>query len=279
MKAQPTKKIVSRTKLGWCLVLLNMGALWSQDFKEIQGRVVHDSLSLSGIHILNKTKGTATITDASGNFSIAVSPGDTLFFSGIQFAAKVLPITPSLLEATVIQVYLEPFINQLDEVVVTNHKLSGNLIQDVKSNSIQQPVNFYSLGIPGYGGKREEKIISGKSLLLSTLLLPLSGGLNVEAIYKHFSGYYKNLKKKRQLDAQFESSYQLIRFYGVQFLMDRYDLPEDRVYEFVTGVQENYPIDLAFEQGRHAEVLRFFETYVGVYQATDKNYVEQNEKN
>lgn len=266
MKVGYTLKNKSSFCFFWALMLVCSGLTWSQEFKELQGRVVHDSLSVSGIHVLNKTKGNATITDAAGYFSIVVSPDDILFFSGVQFTPKTLPITTAVFSAQELMVYLLPFVNQLEEVVVTQHNLSGNLANDVLSKEIDKPINFYSLGIPGYGGKREEKIVSGQSLLLSTLLLPLSGGVNVEALYKHFSGYYKRLKKQRQLDMQFETSYRIIQFYGVQFLMDRFSLKEDSVYEFITGAQENYPINKAFQQNRHADVLRDLESYATQFQ-------------
>lgn len=237
------------------------GAIWAQEFREIQGRVVHDSLSVSGIHVLNKTKGSATITDAKGYFSIVVSPGDELFFSAVQFTPKRLPITQSIFGTKELTIYLESFVNTLDEVIVTQHQLSGDPALDMNNDAIQKPVNFYNLGIPGYGGERKEKIVSGQSLLLSTLLLPISGGINVEAMYKHFSGYYKRLKKKRQLDVSFEITYKIIRFYGIQFLTERYNLDSELVYEFITGAQENYPINQAFLKNRHAEVLDFLAQY------------------
>ena len=265
MSVRCTKTDRIRRKVFFGLFSLITISMWGQQFKEIKGRILNESLSVSGIHIINKTKGGATITDAEGNFSIVISPGDTLFFSGVQFTPKSLPVTEAVFTAQELQVYLDPFVNELEEVVVTQHNLSGNLASDMQSKAIVQPVNFYNLGIPGYGGKRAEKIVSGQSLLLSTLLLPISG-IDVEAVYKHFSGYYKRLKKKRYLDQQFELSYRMIQFYGVQFLMDRFALSEDQVYEFITGAQENYSVNQAFQQNRHGEVLRDFENYATTFQ-------------
>ena len=236
-------------------------ALFSQQFKEITGRIVNDSLSVSGIHVINKTKGNAEITTADGEFKVVVSPGDLLIFSAVQFKTKMVSIDEQLFDSKALTIYMEPFVNELKEVVVTPYNLSGDLSNDLNNPDIQKPVNFYSLGIPGYGGKREEKIISKKSLILNTLLLPISGGINIEAMYKHFSGYYKNLKKKRQLDVQFENTYQIIQFYGVQFLMDSFSIKQEAVYEFITGVQENYPIDEAFKKKNHAQVFDYLESY------------------
>ena len=75
------------------------------------------------------------------------------------------------------------------------------------------------MGIPGYKGVRKEKIVSKKPYFIDPFV-PISGGINVDALYKHLSGYYKKLKKKRKLDAQFEATYQIIKFYGLYFFLE-----------------------------------------------------------
>ena len=50
--------------------------------------------------------------------------------------------------------------------------------------------------------------------------------------------------------------------------MDRYSLKEDQVYEFIVGAQENFPVDQAFQQNRHGDVLRDFETYATAWQTS-----------
>ena len=42
-------------------------------------------------------------------------------------------------------------------------------------------------------GERQEKIVSKESDF-KHIFLPISGGLDIEALYKHLSGYYKSLK-------------------------------------------------------------------------------------
>lgn len=277
MKARPIYLSYSSSLQGIVLFYLSSSLLWSQEFKELSGKVVNDSLSVSGIHILNKTKGIASITNADGEFEVVVSPGDIILFSAVQFKPKVIPIERSLFEASKLTVYLEPFVNQLDEVVVRAYNLTGDVSRDLTNPEIKDPVNFYSLNIPGYGGKREEKIVSKKTLLLNTLLLPLSGGINIEAAYKHFSGYYKNLKRRRQWEARFETTYQIIKFYGVQFLMNNYLIEEPEVYEFITGAQENYPIDDAFRKKNHEQVLTYLETHASII-GSENNSKSLNEK-
>ena len=108
---------------------------------------------------------------------------------------------------------------------------------------------------------RKEKIVSGKSLILSTLLLPISGGINIDALYKHLSGYYKKLKKRRKLDAQFETVFSIIKFYGVYFFEENYALEQEEVYDFVLGCSENSQLIDYYKKDMHEQVVQVFEEY------------------
>ena len=235
--------------------------LTAQEFKLLKGRVIHKELSVQGIHVVNASRGSAEITDVEGYFEISVRNGETLIFSGVQFKTKELTIQGSLFDAAEIVVYLDAFVNKLDEVVVKSHGLSGDLGSDLANANINRPLNFYDVGIPGFKGEPKEKIISGKSLILTTLLLPITGAVSIDAIYKHLSGYYKSLKKKRAMESDFTVIFTIIEFYGLYFFVENYNLEEEEVYGFVTGCFENSAIEENFKMQRHQAVITAFDTY------------------
>ena len=161
-----------------CLLsILLSPSLVAQKYKLLKGKVSHPKLSVAGIHVVNVSRGSTEITDMMGYFEISVAQGERLLFTGIQFKDQELIITEDIFSSDEITVYLKTAINQLDEVVVKPHDLSGNLSSDLQG--VPKTLNFTDVGIPGFKGEREEKIVSGKSLILSTLLLPISGGLDV----------------------------------------------------------------------------------------------------
>ena len=132
---------------------------------------------MAGIHVINADRGLAEITDINGFFQISVAVGERLVFSGVQYKKRELLISAEIFALDGIKVYLETFVNELDEVVeVKPHQLSGSLSSDI--SSVPKKINFDD-GIPGYKGVRKEKIVSAQNLILSTLLLPISGGINV----------------------------------------------------------------------------------------------------
>jgi hypothetical protein len=131
----------------------------------------------------------------------------------------------------------------------------------MENSDVKVPINFDDVGIPGFKGKREEKIVSEKSLILSTLLLPLTGGLDIEAVYKHLSGYYTSLRNTRKWNKQSVSAVSIIEFYGVNFFTNSYDLKQDDVYEFVLGGIENSSIQSDFNSSDHILVIEAFNKY------------------
>ena len=241
------------------LFTLFCGIITAQDYKLLNGKISHPNLIVAGIHVINADRGLAEITDIDGNFEISVAIGEELIFSGVQYKKRALKITPEIFALDEITVYLEAFINELDEVVVKPHNLSGSLSSDL--NNVKEQINFDDVGIPGYKGVRKEKIVSGKSLILSTLLLPISGGINIDALYKHLSGYYKKLKKRRKLDAQFETVFSIIKFYGVYFFEENYALEQEEVYDFVLGCSENSQLIDYYKKDMHEQVVQVFEEY------------------
>lgn len=241
-----------------CLLLCSQ-VLFAQKYKLLEGQVTHPELVVAGIHVINADRGLAEITDINGRFQISVAVGERLVFSGIQYKKRELLISEEIFALEGIKIYLEAFVNELDEVVVKPHQLSGNLSNDI--SNVPKKINFDDVGIPGYKGVRKEKIVSAQNLILSTLLLPISGGLNVDALYKHLSGYYKKLKKRRKLDAQFEAIFQVIRFYGLYFFLENYALEEEQVYDFVLGCSENTALIDLFKKNRHEEVIEAFDQF------------------
>lgn len=239
------------------MLLVGLNCVFSQKpvFKTFYGEMVHDSLDVSGIHVINKTSGATTITNSKGKFKVGAKQNDTLIFSAVQIKLQSLILTKEIFEQEEVKIYVEPFVNQLTEVVVKPHDLSGDLTADVQNSDVTLPLNFHDVGIPGFRGEREEVIAPA---------IPYFGlgiAVDVEALYKHLSGYYKSLKKKRKLDKKYLVISDLISFYGVVYLMEVYSISEDQVYQFVLGACENSSIQRDFIAKDHALVISALDTY------------------
>ena len=118
---------------------------------EIKGKIIAND-EIEGIHVLNNTSNTFTISNSKGEFSIPVKLNDTLQFSGVSYELKDVIVLETMISSKSLTVYLSEKINQLDEVVV-GKVLTGDLSSDLKNSGVEADLNFYDLGIPGYTGK------------------------------------------------------------------------------------------------------------------------------
>ena len=228
----------------------------AQSIEDFSGKVVSDSLDISGIHVVNKNSGATTITNRNGEFSIGAQPTDTILFSAVHIKLQALVLDSLVLSQPEINVYIEHAVNELQEVVVKPHNLTGNLADDVTS-APPPPINFKDVGIPGFEGERRERIrySSTGNLILSTLLLPIMP-LDIEGMYKQISGYNKRLRQSLKLNKQLQTVHRMIDFYGTDFLQREFTLGEEEVYGFVLACVENNPeIQTDYLNGNHSLVL------------------------
>ena len=234
----------------------------AQSIEDFSGKVISDSLDISGIHVVNKNSGATTITNRKGEFSIGAKPTDTILFSAVHIKLQALVMDSLVLSQPEINVYIEHAVNELKEVVVKPHNLTGNLADDVTS-APPPPINFKDVGIPGFEGERREKIrySSTGNLILSTLLLPIMP-LDIEGMYKQISGYNKRLRQSRKLNKQLQTVHRMIDFYGTDFLQREFSLSDEEVYGFVLACEANSPeMQTDYLNGNHPLVLEGMTQY------------------
>lgn len=225
--------------------------------KEIQGKL-SNTKDIEGVHVLNKTSRYNAVTDQNGVFHINVRKQDTLLFSSINYKTKSVIISEEIYNKEYVVITLEELINELDEVVI-GPNLTGNLSTDIKNIKTEDPINFDDVGIPGFKGKPEEKIVP---------MVPGLGLLTVvdlEAFYKHLSGYYKKLRLQRKWESENYTVAQVINLYGFSFFEEAYQIPDDRLYDFLLFCIETSTLEEDFKNQNFTALLNIFtknsETY------------------
>ncbi|MCH2489522.1 MAG: carboxypeptidase-like regulatory domain-containing protein [Flavobacteriales bacterium] len=240
-----------------CVLLLFFVALVNGQEKEIQGTITNES-EVEGIHILNTTSRYNTVTNAYGNFSIEVNLNDTLLISSVKYMPEKVVITDSIYKNGILTIELRELINELDEVFL-RPRLTGNLETDLKNIKTEKPINFDDVGIPGFKGKPEEKIVP---------IVPSLGTfttVDLEAMYKHISGYYKKLKIKRKWEAQNTDAAKIINFYTRNFFFEAYNIPEGRLYDFMLFCIETSSLQRDFKKENYNAVLAIFSEKSEIY--------------
>jgi hypothetical protein len=109
----------------------------------LKGKVTLDTLSVSGVVVMNSATGKGARTDASGEFALYAKTNDTLVFSGPSLVTQRLILTEKDFNVTVLPISLLFKATELDEVVVS--VLSGDLKRDaerIKVTTIDPKINF-----------------------------------------------------------------------------------------------------------------------------------------
>ncbi|MBT7242516.1 MAG: hypothetical protein HN879_03745, partial [Flavobacteriaceae bacterium] len=190
----------------------------------LHGKVIND-FDVEGIHILNKTSRYNTVTNEFGEFVIRIQVLDTIIFSSVKYQIKELIITEDIYHKKIININLNELVNELDEVFIGN-TLTGDLSTDLKNIKVEETFNFDDVGIPGFKGEPEEKIVP-----LAAAAFPLN--VNIEALYKHIGGYYKKLKIQRKWTKENLTVAEIIDYYGFKFFEDAYRIPNNKLYDFL----------------------------------------------
>lgn len=158
---------------------------------------------VEGIHVLNNTSQTFTISNRQGEFSIPVKLNDTLAFSGVSYEIKKVVVSQTMINSKVLTISLTEKTNVLDEVVV-GKILTGDLSSDMVNSGDKRDINFYDLGIPGYKGKpktqSERRLYTAGDFKPIHLLSLLGGSLPVDPILNAISGRTKLLKHRVHLE-------------------------------------------------------------------------------
>jgi len=220
-----------------------------------QSQVLHGKVTnekyVEGIHILNTTSRFNTVTNENGNFSIQVNRQDTLVFSSVTYVPEKLIISDEIYDRGVITISLSKLINELDEVVL-GPNLSGNITTDVQNIKTNKKLNFDDVGIPGFEGEGEEKIVP-----IAMALFPTN--VSLEAVYKYASGYYRKLKLKRKWETQNTIVASIINQYSLHFFNEAFQIPENRVYDFILFCVETTTLQDDFIKERYSSILKIFQ--------------------
>ncbi|SDR05872.1 hypothetical protein [Flagellimonas zhangzhouensis] len=209
-------------------------ALAQNGEKLLQGRVTSIDKDVVGVVVQNITTEQAVITDLDGNFNINVRVNDTLVFSAVHFLKKVLPVTEVLYNTSFVEVPLQEFVNQLQEVVVRPYNLSGDLSQDVNRVESGGVVTAESLGLPN----AKQRIITQSERKLQTAT---GGKFNVgmilsppiDPIINAITGRTKMLKNRVKVDKTYADTQRVQGYYADSLFVSTLKIPANKIDDFM----------------------------------------------
>ncbi|WP_339841623.1 hypothetical protein [uncultured Maribacter sp.] len=199
----------------------------TSESKKLEGRVYSDDGDVAATHVLNLTTKRATITDNNGFFAIQVNFLDSLEFSAIQYKKKIVVINSSILDSKFVAINLEDALTELDEVTVTPYNLSGDLIKDLATLSLDPIVTASTLGLPNAYVKIPTK--AERELSAATANPIMSFDPLVNAI----TGRTKMLKHRVERNKLYDRTKRVRDFFTDEEYVDGLRLPLDKIEDFL----------------------------------------------
>lgn len=205
-----------------------LGQIPGQTQGELRGRILAAEAGVTNVHILNLSANEATISDAQGYFTIPANAGDTVLLSAIRYQRKTFQVDAEMLRASLLTIEMEPFVNELDEVVLYPYNLTGDLDQDLTNVPVEETVTASSLGLPNAHAK--VKTQAERKLFEATTgsgLIPLNPVLNA------ISGRTRMLKRRLARDRAYQQTEQVRSRYPDSLFVKELGIPQIRIPDFM----------------------------------------------
>jgi hypothetical protein len=209
---------------------------------EINGRIIVSANDVEGVTVYNSSSNKGTITNNKGEFAIEVRLNDVIEFSALQFEKFIINIDEKILTNRYVTVYLVERINKLDEVVIMPYDmLTGNIIADVKSVETFNPhLDAIYFGVNDiYGIDFTDDY---KSEVVNIAMTPRQFEYSpdiVQILGRFLKPVFKTNKEQEENKLKRIKQLDLKDLYGKEFIIHSFNIPEERIEDFVAFVESN----------------------------------------
>lgn len=182
-----------KTVLSFCFIIIS-SFVFSQENNKVMGVVVNVNTNeiLENVNIVNLNQVIGTTTNKSGEFNLKAQANDTLIFSYIGFKSIKVRVTNDWIKYGKTEIGLTELALALEEVALTEFKLTGYLEIDIKQVPVNDNYRYSISGLSnGYeAGNRQPNAIAK---VLGSILNPL------DFLYNTFSKKGREMKKLKKM--------------------------------------------------------------------------------
>ncbi|WP_146228818.1 hypothetical protein [Mesonia sp. K7] len=184
------------------LLIFSVHSVFSQQEQRFEGRIYADSISEIQVNIVNLTNHLGTTNSRNGEFSLPAKAGDSVIFSSVKYKVYRLKINEEHLEEFN-TIFLENEVTELEEVLITNLDLTGDLLNDAKKIKTYRGLQAEDLGLPAYDPPKltpaQRRYKSATSDPVSLLVTVLSGRIKDLKRHKAYDELEMKINKARDL--------------------------------------------------------------------------------
>ena len=223
---------------------------------------------LEGISVYNTSSQTGTITNAEGEFEIEVAENDRLYITALQYQSFTVVVDKGIVDTGILNIFLNPAINELDEVVVRAYDLSGNVRADLKKIPTYSVNKDWDLSYEnleyGYQFAPDEQT-SIKTNAADEALYghTVADGANVLGIMGSVANLLFPHKKMTPVEQQASTNAlhdNIHQRFSTNFIAVNFDLPQDKAVDFLYFVEENGLTEDMLKPENEMELMQFLMT-------------------
>ena len=229
---------------------------------EVSGKIVVNSDDLEGITVYNTSAKNGTLTDENGFFKLKVALNDVIEFRALQFQSFTVTIDKNIIKTKNLTVFLVEKINKQDEVVILPYDLTGNLLIDIESVKTFNP-DLDALYF-GLANMNDYEFPDDYKSKVVNVAMPGTGndipyGLNVIGIVDLFLRPIFKSKKNKEVEIMGaeDSNKVFTELYSTKFLVENFNIPEDKVDAFIAYVEEQGLDYSLLNSGKEFQFLEF----------------------
>ncbi|MFC4632625.1 carboxypeptidase-like regulatory domain-containing protein [Dokdonia ponticola] len=236
---------------------------FAQDIKRetITGKIIVEGNDIEGITIYNATSKKGTISNEKGEFMIAVALNDLIEVKALEYQNIDIRINKAVLESKKLSIFLIEEINLLDEVLVKNRSLTGNLNTDATTVKLFRPkldVVYFGMVNQDPNDFTENNPAQIKNMAIRSEAQAMVHSLNViNVVDQLLLPLFRSEVKDKKASGVPEVPVKSVKYYlGSTFLVENFNIPAHRVEEFIRYVEDD---TFDFELLNYGHEIEFLE--------------------
>lgn len=200
------------------------------------------------------------LTDYNGNFKIRAKAGDVVRFTSIITERKDVVVTQQLLQGEKNLFEAKIAYYDIQEVIIPNFKVSGNLKKDVlalKTND-KGDVIEKMIGLPK---------ARGNGLPPQLPVAGLSGGgltFSIDSIYDMISGEKKKKERMQAFEEMSQNVKNIKNYFGEEYFTSL-KIPKNLIENFIQFVYSSDNIRPQLQSGNFEAAKPYIEKYLPIY--------------
>ncbi len=203
---------------------------------------------VDGVTLYNKSSEKGTSTDKDGVFNLEVAENDRVLVTAIQFQTFIVIVDKGIVDSKNMSIYLNPAVNQLEEVIVRPYDLSGNIKADIGKIKTASPgpgldLSYATLEF-GYAFT-EDALTQIKGNVAADALnsKTLVNGVNFKAIFDGALSLLFPKKDNRTTSQKLEDSNtvstNLLQRFPATYIEKTFKIPPEKAADFIFYAEEN----------------------------------------